>query len=108
MLVFLLLSALALAALGVGGALVLPFLLLGAVLWLATWPIRFLFRLVFGVLGALLGLLVAPVVIVAVGFALLVAFAATVIALLAPLVPVVLVLLLGWAVYRFAIQPSAA
>jgi hypothetical protein len=96
-------------------------LVFGGLVWLVTLPIRFLFRVVFGGiglvlgglgglfgaivggLGALFGLAVAAVVMVALAGA----FVAALLALLAPLVPVVLLLGLGWAIYRGSRQPTA-
>jgi hypothetical protein len=115
MVTFLLVSALILAFLGFG-FLAVPLLVVGGIFWLVTLPIRLmfgfvfggLFRVFFGVLGALLGLILAPLVLVVVGVALVGAFVAALIALLTPLIPVVLLLLLGWGIYRVAIRPSPA
>src|SRR5688572_26554027 len=98
MLTFLLISALILAVLGFG-AISLPFLIVGAVIWLVTLPIRLLFgfvlggffRVIFGVFGGLLGLLgliLAPILIIVVGVALVAAFLSALLALVTPLIPV--------------------
>ena len=107
MLTFLLISALILAVLGFG-AISLPFLIVGAVIWLVTLPIRLLFgfvlggffRVIFGVLGGLLGLVLAPILVIVVGVALVAAFLSALLALVTPLIPVALLLLLGWGIYR--------
>ncbi len=99
MLTFLFFSALAIAAALIGLA-ALPLLAIGAAVWLVLLPIKLLIRLAFGIGGALLGLLIAPLVMVVVGVALLVAFVTAVVALFVPLIPVVLLALLGWAIIR--------
>ena len=116
MLTFLLFSAFAVVAFGFAGVFALPFLIIGGVIWLVLLPIRLLFglvfgglfRLVFGIGGALLGLVLAPLVMVVVGVALVGAFVAALFALLAPLIPIVLLALLGWGIYRIASRPRAA
>jgi hypothetical protein len=111
MLTFLLLSLFAFVAFGLTGALALPLLAIAAVVWLVTLPFRLLFGLVFGVLGglfrlvfgiggALIGIILFPLVIVVAGIALVGAFVAAMLALLTPLIPVVLLALLGWGMYR--------
>lgn len=115
MLTFLFFSALALAGLLIAGVFALPFLVIGAVIWLVLLPVKLLFgfifgglfRLIFGIGGALLGLIIAPIVIVVVGVALVGVFVAALLALLTPLIPVALLLLLGWGIYRIA-RPSPA
>lgn len=107
MLTFIVVTALVLAVTGFG-VFAIPFLILGGLLWLVMLPIKLLFgfvfgvlfRIFFGVLGALLGLILAPIILVVAGIALIGAFLAGVVALLAPLVPVVLLLLLGWGIVR--------
>lgn len=115
MLTFLFITALVLAVAGLG-VFAVPFLVIGALIWLVMLPFKLLFgfvfgrlfRLVFGVLGAVLGLILAPIVMVVVGLAVAGAFLAAVVALLAPLIPVALLLLLGWGIFRLArpkVQP---
>ena len=112
-------GAILLLLLGVGGAVVLPFLIIGTVIWLVFLPIRLLFHLTFGLIGgffklifglggALLGILLVPIVLVVVGIALVGAFFATALALLTPLIPIVFLGLLGWGVYRLFVRPSPA
>ena len=99
--------------------LLLPLLLIGAVIWLVLLPIRLLFHLpvglvggffslLFGLAGALLGIVLVPVVLLVVGVALVGAFFAAALALLTPLIPIVLLGLLGWGVYRLFVRPSPA
>ena len=109
MLTFLLVSSLVLALFGFG-LFALPLLIVGGVLWLVMLPIRLLFgfvfgglfRVFFGLLGGLFSLLLVPLVMVVVGVALVGAFVAALVALLTPLIPVILLLLVGWAIYRAA------
>ena len=112
MVAFFVLSALALAF---AGAVAIPFIVMGAVFWLITFPLRLLFKLiggifgmVFGLLGGLLGLVIAPIVAIVVVIALIGAFLSAVLALLAPLLPVALLGLLVWAVYRVTKRPTPA
>ncbi len=115
MFTFLLVSSLILALLGFG-FLAVPLLVVGGILWLVMLPIKLLFgfvfgglfRVVFGVVGAILGLVLAPLVLIVAGIALVGAFLVALVALVTPLVPVALLLLLGWAIYRVAIRPTPA
>jgi hypothetical protein len=109
---FAILSALALAFVG---TVAIPFIVLGAVIWLITFPLRLLFKLiggilgmVFGLLGGLLGLIIGPIVMIAVVVALIGAFLSAVLSLLAPLLPVALLGLLVWAIYRVTKRPDPA
>ena len=109
---FLILSALGLAF---AGAVAIPFILLGAVIWIVTFPIRLLFKLiggifgmVFGLLGGLLGLIIGPIIAIVVAVALIGAFLSAVLSLLAPLLPVALLGLLVWAIYRVTRRPDPA
>jgi hypothetical protein len=118
MLTFLLVSALVLAALGLGSV-ALPFLVLGGVIWLVLLPVKLVlglvvglvggaFRLLFGLFGALLALLLAPFALLLGAVALVVAFLGALISLITPLIPVALLLLLGWGIYRGADRQGAA
>lgn len=107
MLEFLLLGSVALAAVVFGGVVALPLLLIGALIWVVLLPLRWLFKLVFGIGGALLGILIAPVVIIIAAVALAGVLVAALLALLAPLVPVVLLALLVWGAYRIAVPRVA-
>jgi hypothetical protein len=107
MLTFLVFVAVAMAIAGLG-VFAVPLLLVAAVIWLVLLPIKLLvgfifgglFRLVFGLIGALLGLVLAPIVLVIAGVAMVGAFITGMVALLAPLMPVILLLLLGWGIFR--------
>jgi hypothetical protein len=68
--------------------------------WLVTLPFRILFRIVFGLGGGLLRLLLAPIVFLVFGVVLFALVVAAVLAILAPLIPVALLGLAAWAVYR--------
>ena len=112
MVAFIVLSALALAF---AGAVAIPFIVIGGLIWLITFPLRLLFKLiggilglVFGLLGSLFGLIIGPVVMIVVAVALIGAFLTAVVSLLAPLLPVVLLGLLVWAIYRVTKRPNPA
>ena len=83
-------------------------LILKAVFWLLFLPFRLLFSLVFGLGGLLIGVVIAPVLLLAVGAALIVAILAALVALLLPLAPVILLALVGWAIYKGTTRPSPA
>jgi len=112
MVAFIVLSALALA---LAGAVAIPFIVIGAAIWLVTFPLRLLFKLiggivgmVFGLLGGLLGLIVAPIVMLVVVIAIIGTLLAAVVSLLAPLLPVALLGLLIWAIFRVTKRPNPA
>ena len=75
-------------------------------LWLVTLPFRILFRIVFGLGGGLLRLLLAPVMFLMFGVVLFAVLIAAVLAILAPLIPVALLGLAAWAVYRMTTRRS--
>lgn len=112
MIAFIVLSALALAF---AGAVAIPFIVIGGLFWLITFPLRLLFKLiggilgmVFGLLGGLFGLIIGPIVMLVVAVALIGAFLSAVVSLLAPLLPIALLGLLVWAVYRVTKRPNPA
>jgi hypothetical protein len=112
MVAFIVVSALALA---LTGAVAIPFIVIAALIWLVTFPLRLLLKLiggilgmVFGLLGGLIGLVIAPIVMVVVVIALAGALLSAVVSLLAPLVPVALLGLLVWAIYRVTKRPNPA
>jgi hypothetical protein len=78
-------------------ALLLIVLVVLAFGWAITFPIRLAFRLVFGLVGVLLRILFSPLILVVVGF---IAVAALVLGALAHLVPLLLLGLGVWFVYR--------
>jgi hypothetical protein len=99
MIAFIVLSALALAF---AGAIAIPFIVIGAVFWLITFPIRLLFKLIGGILG------IGPIVMLVVVVAAIGALLAALVSLVAPLLPVALLGLLVWAVYRVTKRPNPA
>ena len=78
-------------------ALLLIVLVVLAFGWAITFPIRLAFRLVFGLVGVLLRILFSPLILVVIGF---IAVAALVLGALAHLVPLLLLGLGVWFVYR--------
>lgn len=82
------------------------FFLLFVAFWLITLPIRILFRLMFGLGGGLLRLLLVPVIVLVFGVVAFALMLAAVVALLAPLVPVALLALAAWAIYRMTTRRS--
>lgn len=96
MLTFLVLSSLAAMAFVMGAV----GLLVGGIIWLVLFPIRLLFRLVFGVAGLFLGLLLVPILGVVAAVVVVALLAAVAIAALVPLLPLLALLLIGWAFYK--------
>jgi hypothetical protein len=80
-----------------------------AIGWLVTLPIRLAFRLVFGVvfgiLRLVLGLLFSPLILLVVGFFIVAAF---VFGIIAHLLPLVLLGLIGYGVYRLVSRRSVS
>lgn len=77
--------------------------------WIVAFPIRLFFKLLFGLGGLLLGVIMVPVVLVALAVGLIAALVAGFIALLLPLLPVILLGLVGWGIYKGASRrPTAA
>jgi len=74
-----------------------------AVVWFLTIPIRFAFRLVFGLIFGLLRLVFrivfSPILLLVIGFFVVAGF---VLGVVTHLLPVVLLGLVIWAIYRFA------
>jgi hypothetical protein len=68
--------------------------------WAVLFPIRLALKLVFGVLGIGLAALVLPIVFVIAGVAIVGAIVAALFAIVAPLLPVLLLCFVGWAIYR--------
>jgi hypothetical protein len=79
-----------------------------AIFWVVTLPFRIFFKILFGIGGAVIGLLVAPFFAIIVAIGVVVSVVVGVVSLLAPLLPVVLLGLFGWAVYRLAVRKPAA
>lgn len=98
------LAIIAIAAFFILGAIALVGLVLKVLLWAVFFPIRLAFKLVFGLLGVALGAIVLPFVLLLAGIAVVVALVAGLIALITPLLPVILLLLVGWAIYRVSLR----
>jgi len=115
------------ALLGFGFAVLvaIPVMCAGLLLWLVTLPLRLafgfafgvfglivgpvvgVFRLVFGAVVGTLGLLLAPVVLLALAVAVGGVLLAGILFLLAPLLPLALLGLLGWGIFKIvAPRPS--
>ena len=75
-------------------------------LWLVLLPFRILFKVVFGVGWLILGAIAAPLLLLLVGAAVLVAVIGALLAILLPLLPVVLLAALAWAIYRGTRRPT--
>ena len=115
MLTFLFLCAMGLAF---AALLAIPVLLFGLFVWVITLPFRLFFglffgmfgllfglvfgiiRFVFSIIGGILGLVLAPIGLLILGVLLIGGVIVGLMSLLAPLVPVALLGLLVWAVYR--------
>ena len=76
--------------------------------WVVLFPIRLALKLVFGIVGVGLAVIAAPIVLLVSGIAIFAALVAAVIAIVTPLLPVILLLLLGWAIYRISSRPSVS
>jgi hypothetical protein len=94
------LSAFAVAACFLFAVLALVGLVLKTILWIVFFPIRFVLKLVFWILGAGIAVLVLPLVLLVAGIAIIGALVAAILSLLAPLLPVAIVALVGWGIYR--------
>jgi hypothetical protein len=115
MLTFLFLCAMGLAF---AALIAIPALLFGFFIWVITLPFRLffglffglfglvfglifgIFRVVFGIIGGILGLVLAPIGLLVLGGLLISGVVVGLLSLLAPLVPVALLALLVWAIYR--------
>ena len=100
------LTAIGFVVLFIFGILALIGFVLKVLLWAVLFPIRLVLKLVFGLLGFGLAVLVVPVVVVVAGIALVGAIVAAIFALVAPLMPLLLVGLVGWAIYRISTGSS--
>jgi hypothetical protein len=94
------LTAFAVAGCFIFATLALVGLVIKTVLWIVFFPIRFLLKLVFGILGAGLAMLVLPLMVLVAGIAIIGGIIAALLSLLAPLLPIALVALVGWGIYR--------
>jgi hypothetical protein len=100
MLTLLVIGSIVLMAVAIGGLIAIPIMLISSLIWLVMLPFKLLFKLIFGLGGMLLGMLVAPIAMVIVGVVLVGAVVVGILALLAPLLPIVLLAVFGWALYR--------
>ena len=97
----LLLTFMAVAALG-GLALLSVVFLVKMVLWTVLLPFRILFKLTFGLGGLLVGVIAAPLVLLVIAVGIVVALLGALLAVVLPLLPFVILALLGWAIYKGA------
>jgi hypothetical protein len=74
--------------------------LLGFFLKLVFWVVFLPIRLIFGALGLLLGALAAPLVLAVLAIAAIAGIAA----ILLPLTPILILALVGWAIYKSAVR----
>ena len=79
-----------------------------AIFWTVFFPIRLLFKVVGWVLGAGLAVLLLPVLLVIVAVAVIGAILMAILSLLAPLLPVAFVALVGWGIYRYSTSKGLA
>lgn len=71
-----------------------------AIVWAVLFPIRLLFKLMFGLLGAIVSVLLVPILLLVVGVVAVAALAAAFIAALVPLLPLLAMALVAWAIYK--------
>ena len=109
------LIVLGILALTVAGAIAVPLILMAAAIWVVTLPFRLAFNLLFGGLKLLLGLaiglvglLALPLILLIAGIGLTGALVAGLLSLMAPLVPLALLGLLAWGIYRLTQRPTPA
>jgi hypothetical protein len=97
---FIALAVLAFAAFFILGTIALIGLVLKILFWAVFFPIRLALKLVFGLLGLGFAVVLMPIVVIVAAVAVIGALIAALFALLAPLFPVLLLGLVGWAIYR--------
>jgi hypothetical protein len=78
------------------------------ILWLVFLPIRFLFKLIFWTLGAGFAAIVLPILLVGALVVVIGGVIAALFAMIVPLLPVILVALVGWAIYRASVGSAIA
>jgi hypothetical protein len=105
---FIALAVLAFAVFCILGTLALVGFVLKVLFWAVLFPIRLVFKLVFGIVGLGLAAFVGPILLLVAGIAVVGALAAAFIALVAPLLPLLLLAFLGWAIYRASTRSSAS
>ena len=89
------------AALFFVGLMVLAFAV-KVLLWLVLLPFKILFKVVFGLGWLILGAIAAPLLLLMVGVAVLVAVIGALLAIVLPLLPIVLLAAVAWAIFRGA------
>jgi hypothetical protein len=90
------------AVLFILGTVALVGFIVKVLLWALLFPLRLAFKLVFGLVGLTLGGLLIPIVLLVAGIGLIGALVVGLIALITPLLPVILLGLVGWAIYRIS------
>jgi hypothetical protein len=71
-----------------------------AILWMVFFPLRLVFKLLFWILGAGLAVVFLPILLVIVAVVVIGGILAALLSMLAPLLPVAIVALVGWGIYR--------
>ena len=102
------LTALAVAAGLVLFTLAVAGFLLKTVFWLVLLPIRFVFKLLFWVLGAGFAVLMLPIILVIGLVGIVGGIVAALLSMLAPMLPILIVALVGWAIYRASVPRLAS
>jgi hypothetical protein len=97
---FVALAVLAFAIFFIVAAFALVGFLLKILFWAVLFPIRLVFKLLFGLVGLTLGAVLLPFVLLVAGIAVIGALVAGLIALITPILPVLIFLFVGWAIYR--------
>src|SRR5688572_14571616 len=118
MLTFLMLAIGGMFAFVFAGLIALPFILFGFMLKLLFLPFKLLwlpfalialpFKLLGGMFRLLFGILLIPVVILFGVIFIVGAFITALLSMLAPLIPLALLVLFGWFIYKATTRPSAA
>lgn len=89
------------------GAVALPFILLGLLFKLVFGLIFLPFKLIGGLFKFAFGLLLIPVILLFAVIAIVGAFVSALLSILAPLIPLALLLLFGWFIYKAATRPAS-
>jgi hypothetical protein len=100
---FAVLAVIVFAVLFILGAFALVGFLLKLLFWAVFFPIRLALKLLFGLVGLTLGAILLPFMLLVAGIAVVGALVAGLIALVTPLLPVILLGLVGWGIYRASI-----
>jgi hypothetical protein len=100
MLTFVALASIVFAALVIFAIVAFIAFVLKLIFWVVFFPIRLIGSFLFGLAGATLGLLLLPFIILVGGVVLVGLVIAAIVAIVTPLLPVLLVALVGWAIYR--------